>query len=233
MTELTEHKGVQEVGEMPKSLTTAYHYTPVGVAEWIFNGHTLDPSSPLVRYPDARQQDFPPEAFKLYTFAFMNSPKPKEWTGHAKLLPPFNKGGSWGSLMASILTQNYTEKPKLNVLAFDVLNTDQAYVVDWGEVEKQFLAPGANLLYKKKVYPDISPTEGWLNYLKSKVPLAKYRPGSYLIPELIIANAISSDRIAHVGDVKLAPYPRFSWSKTAAAKIWKAERGNQLVEATG
>lgn len=233
MAEVDKHIIMQEVGEKHKPLATAYHYTPVGVAEWILKGHTLDPSSPLIRYPDARESDFPPEAFKPYTFAFMNSPKPKEWTHNPRFLPPFNKGGSWGSLMASIFTQNHSQKPKLHVLGFDVLPEDKAYVVDFGEVEKQFLAKSANLLYRRQVYPEISPTQGWLNYFNSKIPLSEYKPGSFLIPELIVADRIPSHRITHIGEVRLAPQLRFSWLKTAATRAWKSERGNQLVEATG
>lgn len=232
MAEFIEGVTQPESGERLKTLATGYHYTSPGRAEWLLKGFPLNPSSPLVRYPDANAEIFPREAFTLYTFALINSPKPKEWVHNDKLLPPFNKSGSWSLLMAYILTQSNTERPKLEMIGFDVLPTDDAYVVDWGEVEKQILAKSINTLYKREVYPELSEAEGWKNYMNSKVPLSEYKQGSFLIPELILANPISSDRLTHVGEVKLKPFPVFSWFKTKKAREWRSDRRNQLKEYT-
>lgn len=106
-------------------------------------------------------------------------PEPKEWTDN----PEFP--GLWRYLLHDLCRRN-----EIVLLKFDILPSDQAYVVDRSHVEHE-LYREAKGLGKSTIN---TMTEACRKYYDSRVPVFDYS-GEYSVPQLAIWSAIDFERL--------------------------------------
>lgn len=200
----------------------AFHYTSDVIAEHVIKGENLlKPSGSLVRYRGDEPHTFPSHAYDAYTFCLPRSPRPRSWTKNENFPKPFKNFDSWSSLMAGIFMNSGSLDGMLNVLALNLIESDEAYMVDFAEHDKRTWA-----MCKVPGYPIISEVVAWENYLDTLTPLESYE-NNYLLPELVIKNPINSNRIQTVGTVTLSSDhgPRFNWVKTPEVRQFRKLNG--------
>jgi hypothetical protein len=221
-----------EIQEVLGKRVVAFHYTSESLWQNSQrNGEPLRPSRGLIRYR-GEPYDFPQIASEPFLFAFMNSPKPREWTHNQQTKQFYGVGNIWTTLISSVMT-HYYDTARLAILGFDVLTTDDVYVVDWFEVEKKTIgdicaaAQGSlsDKKYDTKKYPVISDAQAWSNYIDSLTPLKEYQ-GTHIIPELVFRNRIDQKRVFKVGTINLTGTAlRFNWFRSQKVKTWRQDRG--------
>jgi hypothetical protein len=171
---------------------TAYHYTPSRnwrmaqthrYGDGFLLGHTN-----LVGGMD--NHDFPDWAKKGYIFAFLNEPTPESWKNNTEF--PY--------IWKKVMSHASKNSPEVSLLKFEITEEDDTFVMDWGCVERQTgellllpLTPSKEYLARSK--------DTYLGYLQSRVPVSEYQ-GQHSLPELVIGNPISLDRIVEMEEFR-------------------------------
>jgi hypothetical protein len=149
--------------------TTAYHYTTPENWKTIQETGLIIPARPLLRRELPSDSELPSWSFDKYIFAFPDDKGDVAWSRHTY------GPSEWYTLQVAI-------GKKIILLKFDLMDTDEAFVVD-----RLFMA-----IYQKGAtnnYPSARK-----KYVLSRVPAKDY-DSSLQLPELIIKNPISLDRI--------------------------------------
>jgi hypothetical protein len=133
----------------------------------------IKPRKVLFKGPSIINPDLPKVPLwsdcKTYIFTFANSPLPQEWQNYEHFQEELE------TLMSDI-------GDNISIIKFDLLPSDEAYVVDRAHyVDWQY---GIN--------PNRA--DAILKYVHSRIPAGQYH-GQFRLPELIIGNPISIDRI--------------------------------------
>jgi hypothetical protein len=123
-----------------------------------------------------------------YTYAFMGA-EPEQWTESIEF-PEV-----WKMVMRHVSASDMVVRR----LSFPLIDTDEAYVLDWAHVERvRDIIRAANYLSGTCLsLDDARQTQldaSQQSYIQSRVPLAEY-DGNHILPELIIANPIPLERI--------------------------------------
>lgn len=171
---------------MSDTICKAYHYLSqsnwFGVKEGMFGRpNQLMPYRPLVQLEG---KGIPKWAHEMYIFAFRDTPMPKEWTSNSEY-PDI-----WDRIMEHV----HHGDPVLTMVQIDIQRKDKAYVVDWAYMEsvRDELRKFSMLISTDDDRDKIK--QASVKYANSRVPAADYS-GGYRLPELVIANNISLDRI--------------------------------------
>ncbi len=152
-------------------MVTLYHYTAESNKNSIQKGG-LEPRTSLISKFSFNQDIIPfSDAFKPVIYALMEI-EPMEWVENQEF--PY----LWGALMHHV-----SKKESSIIFEFDVLDGDEAYVIDRREYTKGLDSKSP-----------ITLSEAQLNYFNSRIPIGEYF-GGFVFPEAIIYNRISPDRL--------------------------------------
>jgi len=151
-----------------------------------------DRLAPYRRLDSGLLRDEAPDfAKEKYIHCFLDEPEPASWRKN----PEFP--GLWIKIMNHILHDDF-----MAVLTrFDVLPEDDAYVVDWANMERTRAEMKQLSIIRKREGPEWDKVkDATKRYVDSRVPLEEYK-GSYSLPELVIASEVMLDRIRTSEDI--------------------------------
>ena len=171
-----------------------YHYT--SGSDWarikaFDSGQGLVPQKNLVPSFFATpvpHHDIPEWAYAPHLFAFLEH-EPREWIDSNE----FPK--VWTLLMHAIDRTGMIE-----VYAFDVLDTDEAFVIDWAIMERHRRDLRAISHHNADPGQITAANKALFHYAQSHVPVKEY-DGNYTLPELIIKNEIPRERLTCVQSI--------------------------------
>lgn len=162
---------------------TAYHYTSKEELPGILR-YGLIPSRTLETSKDSG--GLPDFAYDKYTFGFLDESKPTKWADNPEFPDVFEQlMGNIGSVLGlhfmfrDFMLDDHMANDLVRV-SFPILQSDQAYLVDWAKCER----------HRKTGIPHHANRD----YALSRVPLSEYQD-QHDLPELIIANPIPAHRL--------------------------------------
>ncbi len=130
----------------------------------------------------------PDFAHEKYLFAFLDESIPGSWEEN----PDFPD--LWKRVMNHVCKGDSVAK----LFRFDILPGDKAYVLDFAHLERvKDLLWATHCLHSADDHDVIKVMDATERYIHSRVPLADYN-GSFCLPELILSNPVSIDRLTEV-----------------------------------
>ena len=173
-------------------IATAYHYT--SDSHWAFtkagyfsSRKCLEPYKRLVIIPNS---SLPEWAHDMYTFAFLNEKRPESWVNNREF-PCI-----WERVMKHVSHSDICKK----ILRFDITKEDEVYVIDWSYIERVRPELRRVEMFKASAFDRVTIEEAMGKYIDSRTPIKQYQ-GGHSLPELIIKNPISLDRIDEVEEI--------------------------------
>ena len=180
----------------PNVIGIAYHY--ISALNW-YNIRTAEANGDKFLHghrdlvANSDNLDIPDWARQKFIFAFLNEPAPHSWTNNAYY--PY----VWEKLMKHISPKGKGVK----LLRFNLTEQDDSFMLD-----RSYMEEIANLGTRVRIpklltvtitsYMDDEKIRiARLRYVQSRVPVSEYE-GQHSLPELVIGNPISLERIVEV-----------------------------------